>query len=215
MLGRHVVWDWNGTLLDDLPVVLEAVNRTVVEMGGPTVDEQAYRDHYTRPVKLFYEGLFGRVISEDEWHHLNDAYHDAYYSTVDRASLAVDAMAAMDLVDDQGWAQSLLSMTPQQKLEQIVAGHGLLDRLHPVTGLPAQTGGHKTEHMVIHLRRLGLGGDRVVVVGDTPDDVAAAKAVGAMAVLYDGGSHHRHHLDDVGVPVAESLVEAVEIALAD
>ena len=40
----------------------------------------------------------------------------------------------------------------------------------------------------------------------------AAGAVGTACVLYDGGSHHLDDLEDVGVPVAGSLVDAVEVA---
>jgi len=50
------------------------------------------------------------------------------------------------------------------------------------------------------------------MIGDSLDDAAAAGAVGTACVLYDGGSHHLDDLEDVGVPVAGSLVDAVEIA---
>ena len=211
---RHVVWDWNGTLLDDLEVVVESVNVAISVLDGPEVTVTSYRDHYTRPVKVFYEGLLGRPITEEEWHLLNNTYHEAYYGSVHRAPLARDALAALDVVEENGHEQSLLSMTPQHRLETIVGRRGLAERLHPVTGLPAQTGGLKTEHMEFHLEKQGLSGRQVVVIGDTPDDVVAADAVGAPAILYDGGSHHRPHLDEVGVPVAGSLLEALEIAFS-
>ena len=59
---------------------------------------------------------------------------------------------------------------------------------------------------------MGVDGDVVVMIGDTPDDVAAARHVDATAVLYHGGSHHLDLLERQGVPVAETLVEAVELA---
>ncbi len=51
----------------------------------------------------------------------------------------------------------------------------------------------------------------MLVVGDTLDDAVAARHIGARCVLYDGGSHHREVLESMGVPVANSLVEALEI----
>jgi len=63
-----------------------------------------------------------------------------------------------------------------------------------------------------HVEALELVPERVVVIGDTPDDAAAARHVGAQAILYDGGSHHLPHLQGTGVPIAHSLLEAVEIA---
>lgn len=64
--------------------------------------------------------------------------------------------------------------------------------------------------MVRHLGVLaGVEPARVVVIGDAADDAIAARHVGAQAVLYTGGSHGRASLEEVGVPVVDSLAEAV------
>ena len=49
----HVVWDWNGTLLDDLPIVLASVNVGIEPYRSTPVTLDDYRTHYTRPVKRF------------------------------------------------------------------------------------------------------------------------------------------------------------------
>jgi phosphoglycolate phosphatase-like HAD superfamily hydrolase len=51
----------------------------------------------------------------------------------------------------------------------------------------------------------------VLVVGDALDDAAAAAEVGVPCVLFDGGSHPRSELEEAGVPVVGSLVEALEV----
>jgi phosphoglycolate phosphatase-like HAD superfamily hydrolase len=64
--------------------------------------------------------------------------------------------------------------------------------------------------MVRHLGALsGVDPVRTVVIGDAADDAVAALHVGARAVLYTGGSHSRASLEVVGVPVVDSLAEAV------
>lgn len=71
----------------------------------------------------------------------------------------------------------------------------------------------KSGHMVRHLAALqGVPADRVVVIGDAADDALAAAHVGARAVLYTGGSHSRTSLERMGVPVVDSLEEAVAVA---
>ncbi|SBU93045.1 HAD-hyrolase-like [Streptomyces sp. OspMP-M45] len=54
--------------------------------------------------------------------------------------------------------------------------------------------------------------ERSVVIGDAVDDAVAAAHVGARAVLYTGGSHSRDSLEAVGVPVVDTLAEAVALA---
>jgi phosphoglycolate phosphatase-like HAD superfamily hydrolase len=211
---RHLVWDWNGTLLDDLEIVIEAVNRSIASFGGKPITADDYRDHYTRPVRHFYDNLFGRVIDDEEWLRLNTGFHDAYFELAEEVELARGARAAMDALEASGWTQSLLSMSPQDWLDGIVDRLGLTERFELVDGLSGPTGGLKAVHLEGHLAALAVPGKSAVVVGDTPDDVAAARHVGAMPILFHGGSHHLDALAQIGVPVAETVAEAVEIALS-
>lgn len=214
MSESHVVWDWNGTLLDDLPIVIEAVNRSIAIFEEGPIDADGYRDHYTRPVRLFYESLFGRVLHEEEWLRLNTSFHDHYLTLAEKVDLVAGARSAMDLLANSGWSQSLLSMSPQDWLASTVDRLELTDRFDLVDGLSEVTGGLKAAHLESHLDTLGLSGPQVVVIGDTPDDVDAARHVGARAILFHGGSHHLDALQAQGVPIADSILGAAEIALS-
>jgi phosphoglycolate phosphatase-like HAD superfamily hydrolase len=212
MWAGHVIWDWNGTLLDDLSVVIESLNVGLGKFGLGLIDEDEYRDHFTRPVRDFYDSLFGRLISDLEWQTLNDTFHDEYFRRVSHAELRHDALEALARVDEMSWTQSLLSMTTHEKLVEIVGARGIYERFTAVDGLREETGGHKARHLTEHITLLAMSPDDSVVIGDTPDDAVAAMQAGARAILYDGGSHHSPTLEAVGVPVARSLVEAVNLA---
>lgn len=211
-MSRHIVWDWNGTLLDDLHVVIEAVNASMSVFGIGPIDEDGYRDHFTRPVRAFYDSLFGRPVSDDEWESLNDTFHVEYFSRADEAGLTVDSLDALGRAESLGWGQSLLSMSPQEWLEHIVGLRGVTKRFRLVDGLRGPTGGLKASHLEEHVAALGVEASATVVIGDTPDDAIAARHVGTAVVLYDGGSHHLPMLEGMGAPIAHSLVQAVEIA---
>ena len=212
MSGRHIVWDWNGTLLNDLHVVIEAANIALDQLGIDPIDEDDYRNHFTRPVRAFYDSLFGRLVSDPEWETLNNTFHAEYYSRVDRADLTADTGEALSQVESHGWGQSLLSMSPQDWLDDVVKRKGVVRWFTLVDGLSGPTGGLKAAHLQEHLDSQGLDPGRTVVVGDTPDDAVAARAVGAHPVLYNGGSHHLPHLEETQAPVAHSLMDAVAIA---
>ena len=211
---RHVVWDWNGTLFDDQHVVVEALNAVLDDFGLDPVDLAAYQQLYTRPVQLLYERLFGRVIAGDEWQRIDDVYHDGYRAALGRAGLAPDAEAALDAVGSNGRTQSLLSMYRHDELLPLVSAFGIDDRFVRIDGLRGPGGGPKAPHLEHHLGTLvtGVSAGEVVVVGDALDDAAAAAHVGASCVLYDGGSHPREELERVGVPVADTLVDALALA---
>ncbi len=84
-----------------------------------------------------------------------------------------------------------------------------------VDGTVGEVGGQKEAVMGRHLDRLasslaGFEAANTVLIGDSLDDLAAARAHGVKAVLYDGGSHHIGDLEQAGVPVAGSLMAAIE-----
>jgi phosphoglycolate phosphatase-like HAD superfamily hydrolase len=206
---RHLVWDWNGTLFDDQVAVVEAVNDALARLGLPAIDADGYRTHFTRPVERFYEQVAGRAISAEEWQTLDAAYHDSYLGRLERLALAPDARAALEAGEAAGLSQSLLSMWRHDDLVPLVERLGIGRFLVRVDGLRRSDGGGKAQHLRAHLAALELEPERVVLVGDALDDLAAARAVGAGCVLYDGGSHHRHALEATGAPVVDSLTEAV------
>jgi phosphoglycolate phosphatase-like HAD superfamily hydrolase len=206
---RHVVWDWNGTLFDDHLAVVAAVNDALALLGLAPIDADAYRSHYTRPVERFYERVAGRPITPREWRTLDDAYHDSYHRRLARLRLAAGARAALEAVEAAGLTQSLLSMWRHQDLVSLVERLGIGGFFLRVDGLRVPGGSGKAEHLVEHLAALDVTASAALLVGDSLDDLAAARAVGARCVLYDGGSHHRHVLEATGVPVVGTLSAAL------
>ncbi len=212
---RHVVWDWNGTLLDDLPLVVEAVNALMIERDLPLITPADYTAHYTRPVRVFYEKLFGRPVEDDEWDHVDEVFHTAYDAAVtERAALMAGTHEALDHVDASGRTQSLLSMYRHHQLVPLVQRLDLHHRFAHVQGLTGPGGGHKHPHLERHLddvvHHAGDDPSKVLLIGDALDDAVAAHAVGARCVLLASGSHPVAELQQAGVPVVTTLADALE-----
>jgi len=205
----HLVWDWNGTLLDDLSLVVSATNHAFAAVGGRALDADEHRSRFRRPVAEFYAEILERAVDDEEFEKLDRIFHDAYRMGLTSMSLAADAMAAI-----RSWpgSQSLLSMWFHEELVPAVETYGLAGVFTRVDGLRTEVGGHlKARHLAEHLAGLGLRGDQVVMIGDSLDDAAAADSVGAAAVLYTGGFTDPVRLRASGRPVANTLLAAVEI----
>jgi phosphoglycolate phosphatase-like HAD superfamily hydrolase len=74
----HLIWDWNGTLLDDLALVVAATNASLAGVGGPRVTAEEHRRDYRRPIAAYYEYVLGRPLVDGEFAILDGAFHDAY-----------------------------------------------------------------------------------------------------------------------------------------
>ncbi|MEV4412711.1 HAD hydrolase-like protein [Catellatospora sp. NPDC049609] len=211
---KHLVWDWNGTLLDDLSLVVAATNTAFASVAVPgvtyvvTADE--HRRDFRRPISEYYAGVLGRPVDDVEFAVLDRVFHDAY-----RAGLAEMALAAGALDALRGWtgSQSLLSMWFHHELVPTVTRYGIHSHFVRMDGLlDATGGGFKAGHLKRHLAELRLEGSDVVLIGDSIDDADAAASVGARCVLYTGGFTDPDRLRAYGVPVADTLVEAVALA---
>ena len=208
----HLVWDWNGTLLDDLTLVVAATNASLATVGGPSVTADEHRRDFRRPVSAYYEHVLKRTLMMGEFAALDRAFHDAYRLGLPHTGLVGDAMEAIS-----AWpgTQSLLSMFFHDELLPAVTARGLDDHLSRVDGLrDTLGGGPKAPHLQAHLDALGLPGHGCVLIGDSVDDADAADEVGAAVVLYAGGFTHESTLRATGRPVATTLVEAVTLAEA-
>jgi phosphoglycolate phosphatase-like HAD superfamily hydrolase len=209
---RHLVWDWNGTLLADLPLVISATNAVFASLGGPQVTAEHHRRRFRRPITDYYGEVLGRPVDATEFANLDKIFHDAYHAGLSACRLVDDAPAAL-----RAWpgSQSLLSMWFHDELTRTVAGYGLAGQFVRIDGRQrrdGEGGGRKAPHLTDHLAALRLAGNDVVLIGDTVDDADAAAAAGAGCVLYSGGFTDPALLRAAGVPVADSLIEAVAIA---
>ncbi|MEU5437110.1 HAD family hydrolase [Streptomyces sp. NPDC020719] len=213
----HLVWDWNGTLLDDIGAVIEATNAAFAELGLEPITLERYRELYCVPIPRFCQRLMGRLPTEAEWLVMDEAFHKHYWLRADACALTQGAAELLADRSASGLGQSLLSMAPHEHLVPIVRRHGITEHFLRVDGRTGPSHGSKAEHMVRHLTALraadeAISADRIVVIGDAVDDAVAAAHIGARAVLYTGGSHSRDSLAEAGVPVVDTLAEAVAVA---
>ncbi|MEV5435771.1 HAD family hydrolase [Streptomyces sp. NPDC052682] len=208
--GAHIVWDWNGTLFHDIDAIIGATNAAFAELGLEPLTLEQYRQLYCVPVPKFYERLMGRLPTEAEWELMDEIFHRYYAEHRVTCGLAEGAAELLAGWRSAGHSQSLLSMYVHEELVPLVRGFGIEPHFVRVDGRTGPSGGSKAEHMVRHLEALvDVVPERTVVIGDAADDAVAALHVGARAVLYTGGSHSRVSLEAVGVPVVDSLEEAV------
>ncbi|RLL67153.1 HAD family hydrolase [Streptomyces sp. Z26] len=210
----HIVWDWNGTLLHDIHAVIAATNASFAELGLPSITLDRYRELYCVPVPRFYERLMGRLPTDEEWAAMDGVFHRHYWQHAEGVGLTEGAAELLVARLAAGHTQSLCSLAPHDRLVPLVRSHGIDGHFLRVDGVrDGRSGGSKAGQMARHLAALdGVEAARTVVVGDAVDDALAARHVGAGAVLYTGGSHSRASLAEAGVPVVDSLAEAVEAA---
>ncbi len=208
---RHVVWDWNGTLLDDFGITSRIAIASLAELGFPGITGDNLRDSFVRPFTEFYRRLMGRPPTLDELRYLNDSYFAAYETEMFDLPLAPDAQESLHQASQCG-GQSLLSMAPDGQLQQLVDHYELRDWFELVEGSRGSNTGTKGSALEVHLATLGVAPSETVVIGDTMDDYVAAAYCGAASILVPTGMQSRAGLEQAGVPVVDTLLQASWLA---
>jgi phosphoglycolate phosphatase-like HAD superfamily hydrolase len=206
----HLVWDWNGTLLDDNHAVMAGVNAVCAAFGRDAIELDYWRSIYRRPLTDCYTDLLRRALSEQDWAEIDRFYHDTYRELLHTCRLAPGVPDELHRWRAAGRSQSLLSMWFHHELVPLVTELQLAELFGRIDGLRiAVGGGSKTEHLVEHLAAQRLDPADVVLIGDALDDAVAARAVGARCVLVTTGVTSRAQLRDADVPVADSVPDAL------
>ena len=218
---KHVLWDWNGTLLDDTRAALDTLNIMLERRGEKPVEMGFYRDHFAFPVKPFYRAI-GVCLESEDWDALAQEYHDTYAAQPKR--LNPDAVAALELARASGARQSIISALEQSRLSEITERLGVAKYMDFIYGVDNLDGFGKIDRARELLRAMQASSaaaapssffplpSSFILIGDSLHDKEVADALGVGCVLCAQGSHAAWRLAKVA-PVAETLSEAVRMAL--
>jgi phosphoglycolate phosphatase-like HAD superfamily hydrolase len=210
--ASHVVWDWNGTLLNDNHAVLAAVNEVCAGFGRPGLNWGEWQAAYARPMRVSYEQILQRALDEEEWARVDKLYHERYDALLHTCELASGTLDVLRACTDSGRTQSLLSMWFHARLTPTVEQYGLTTYFTRVDGLSGDVGGgSKAESLVRHLEAQQLDPASVVLIGDVVDDGLAAQAAGTQCVLVSTGAMTTEALEATGAPVTDSIAEALRV----
>lgn len=205
-----MVWDWNGTLLNDNHAVLAAVNEVCAGFGRPELSWGDWQAAYARPMQVSYEQILQRTLDDEEWARVDKLYHERYDALLHTCELADGTLDVLRQCIESGRTQSLLSMWFHGRLTPTVEQYGLTSYFTRIDGLPGDVGGgSKADSLIRHLEAQQLDPATVVLIGDVVDDGQAAQAAGTQCILVSTGAMTRSALEATGAPVTESITEAI------
>ena len=210
-----MVWDWNGTLLNDNHAVLAAVNEVCAGFGRADLTWAEWQAAYARPMRVSYEEILGRALDDEEWARVDKLYHERYDALLHTCALANGVQDALRDCVDNGRTQSLLSMWFHSRLTPTIEQFGLTSYFTRVDGLADEVGGgSKADSLIRHLEAQQLDPAGVVLIGDVVDDADAARAAGTHSILVSTGAMSRSALESTGAPVTDSITEALHLLRA-
>jgi phosphoglycolate phosphatase len=196
------LFDLDGTLSDSKKDLVTAINKTLASLGFPELPEKTIVKLVGKGVSKLLSNFSGDGPAKFETFRI-------YMEQLDKH--------LMDTTKPfPGVLETLASITKKKAVvtnkfsamaERVVAGLGIADEIDFIVGADtAQSMKPNPEPIMFALRQFGADPSRTVMVGDTTDDIMAARAAGVIPCGVTYGFGTRKDLADAG---AEIIIENI------
>jgi len=189
---KNIVFDWNGTLLDDFDALHGCTNTILAAEGHPPVHADHFRHHYNIPFERFYHGMgmpqeqIDRLMSLE-----NTAFHDHYEPLASKAPLRDGAVDVLSHARRHGVKSLILSnhlVDPiRVQLKRLDVEHMFEEVLAYVDRATQFRDMTKGERLKRFMNARAMTPRHTIIIGDSVEEVEIAKEQGLISVAITGG----------------------------
>jgi phosphoglycolate phosphatase len=185
-LINNIIWDFNGTLLNDMQVCIDCINIMLKERNLPALELDRYREIFTFPVKDYYLSL-GFDFHKEPFEIPAHQFIDLYREYLHLAPLQPDAVETLEFFSHRRYQQEILSAMEQEFLEDTLKSKGILKYFDKISGITNHLGEGKLEMAKEMISRSGRKPDEICMIGDTVHDFEVAQGSGISCILIARG----------------------------
>ncbi len=182
----HVIWDWNGTLLNDIEHAVKTVNRLLEKRRLPLLTEQTYKENFHFPIRSYYECL-GLDLEKESFTELCEEFVGQFMLGVLDCPLVPGVFELLKAVKASGKVQSILSASDQENLERMIQHFSLTDHVDYVYGIADKFAASKLYRGEELLSAAKMDRAKTVLIGDTDHDLEVGTALGINVILVAHG----------------------------
>ncbi len=207
---KYIIWDWNGTLFNDVELGLLIINKLLKNNNLPQLTLEKYRNIFTFPVSDYYK-IAGFDFNKVSFEILGKQFMDEYEKRKYEYNLFDGAREDLERISKKGIRQSVLSAYKHDTLIDILEHYNIIHYFEFVNGLDNIYAGSK-EYLGIQLRRkIPFSRDEILLVGDTLHDADVARAMDVSCVLVAKGHQAKERLLITGNPVIDDIKEVINL----
>ena len=205
MKYKNVLWDWNGTILNDTPVAFEATNILLERYGYPTITLEYYRDNIDTPIVNFYSKIFD--LSKHDMQMLDDEWGVLYNQLSDKIGLHEGVKDLLRFFADENCRQVVLSAFRTEEITKYARRFSVENYFEDILGTQNIVMESKTIRGIRYMNEHKFASEQTLYIGDTVHDCDTALALGVDFLLFSGGQQSPKLLQQCGVPVFDSFAE--------
>jgi phosphoglycolate phosphatase len=205
---NSVIWDWNGTLLNDVELCINSVNSLLKDRNLPLINTKTYKEVFSFPVQEYYKTL-GFDFEKEDFSVSAHQYIDLYYAGFHSCSLQKNAIEVLNSFREKGIRQFVLSAMEHEMLEKTLELKGISKFFEGVAGLKDHFAVSKIEvgRQLIH--NFGINREKTWLIGDTIHDFEVAHQLGIKCILIADGHQTFERLENTGGIVIDNIQQLI------
>lgn len=183
---QHIIWDWNGTLFNDVGLAVNTINQLLAEYELPALSQEQYKQQFGFPVIDFYLKI-GFDFDQHDVHAASDRFVDIYMDNFHDYPLVDGARELLETISQSTKTQSILSAAEQQDLHTKLDHHNLSPLFDWVYGIQTRKADSKVGRGHELIEESNVAKTDTIIIGDTLHDLEVGKALGIDVILVDHG----------------------------
>lgn len=187
MIYKYIVWDWNGTLLDDLDVCLKSINIVLEKYKLPKLENiEEYRQKFCFPVINYYKSI-GFDFNQYSFASVSKEYIDIYTELSSKCNLHINALETLIALEERHLNQIILSASQQTNLINQVKQYSIQQYFQNILGIQDIYADSKLGIAENWILNYNIDPDTVLFVGDTVHDAEVSKCLKCDCILFSQG----------------------------
>lgn len=197
MKYKHIIWDWNGTIVDDAWLSLEVLNSILRDFNLQELSLDFYRQNFSFPVINFYRQI-GFEVSNQVFEQIGETFISRFNAKRFDCKLQKGAKELVESFCSQGLKQSILSAYRKDFLKEASDFFGISDYMQDIVGLSDIYANTKLALGKEYINTLQIPREQILYIGDTDHDFEVASAMGVECRLVALGHQSKERLEKTG-----------------
>ncbi len=207
---KTIIWDWNGTLLNDLELSLGATNSLLQDRNLPTLSVERYKEIFKFPVIDYYKEA-GFDFNNEPFEIPARQYMALYHAGEHTTQLFPDVIETLTFLKENSHRQIVLSAMEDGNLKKMIRNAGVYDFFDGIFGIKDDFAREKVSMGKQVIKDLNLNPVECLMIGDTLHDAEVAEQCGFDCILYSGGHVSKQRLKAKGHRIIERLSDIQQI----
>lgn len=207
---KTIIWDWNGTLLDDLDLSLESVNVLLKERNIPTLSIEKYKDIFGFPVVDYYVKA-GFDFEKEAFEVPAKQYVKLYAAGASELKLFPDVVDTLTFFKENNYRQIVLSAMKDDNLKLMIHNAEISHFFDGIFGIKDNYAREKVSLGKQVVENLKLNPAECLMIGDTLHDAEVSEQCGFNCILFSGGHVSKQRLETKEKKIINSLSELKQI----